>query len=230
MRRATLATAIFFTSALAIAGACANKDDKAAEKPFDPDALPPFNPEFDDDAATERRAVNVENWPLLDPGGEERTPLSQVVATLQSINGSRVAGTVRLNATRDGIVADLALTGLVYLSKYTVRIHMLGNCGDKDGSGAGPGFNFAGSSLQPDDPNTAGLLGEIQAELGGEAKGEANIPGPSIRGPYSILGRSLVVHAAPDGLPSSGDPTGQRIACGVIGAFAEVANPVLGDQ
>ena len=44
--------------------------------------------------------------------------------------------------------AGLDLTGLTYMSKYTVRVHMLGNCSADDGTSAGPGFSFDDSSLE----------------------------------------------------------------------------------
>jgi Cu-Zn family superoxide dismutase len=224
MRRAALVTAIFFgSSAILIAAACAdrNKDDEKPKNGID--AMPPIGADLPETGGSQHR-LNYDGGLFIDPGGSDGLRVTQAIATLKSINGSRIEGTIKFTETDDGVRAGLDLTGLTYMGKYTLRIHLVGNCSDDDGTAAGPGFSFDDSSLNSHEPN-AGMLGQISGDIDGKAKGEAAIDGPAIRGPFSIIGRSVVMHAAVDGLPSN-DPQGQRIGCGVIGIYADVAAPV----
>ena len=67
------------------------------------------------------------------------------------------------------------------------------------------------------------------SDVSGEAVGETEIFAPALHGPYSIIGRSLVLHAVPDTGGKPPDPSappssedGEVLACGVIGVFARV--------
>lgn len=226
MRRLALVTAIvFFSGATLVAGACADKKDENNVSTVD--AMAQFAmPELD--AGAEKVHYVPDGGLFVDPGGRDGILVTQGVVTMKAINGGRVEGTIRLMETRDGIKAALDLKNLTYMSKYTLRVHMLGNCSTDDGTSAGPGFAFDDSSLEPSDPASAGLLGEIQGDLNGNAKGEAAIAGPAIRGPWSIIGRSIVLHAEGDGLDK--DPNGKRIGCGTVGIYADIVMSTGGDQ
>ncbi|MBX3209056.1 MAG: superoxide dismutase family protein [Labilithrix sp.] len=205
---------------MAIAGACKNSDpeDASAARPLGSAMLPP--PMMPEAAAPPGR-TDTDGWLLVDPGAAEPKLVSQAVVTLQPTKGNKAAGTVRLIAMTDGVKIKVAFSGLTFLAKYTIRVHLLGDCSSEDGSGAGPGFNFGGSSLDPPNPGgPMGNLGELQADVSGEAKGEGKVDQPSLQGTYSIVGRSIVLHATSND-PAQAGAEGPRIACGVIGVFAD---------
>ncbi|KAK6640925.1 hypothetical protein RUM44_012623 [Polyplax serrata] len=69
-----------------------------------------------------------------------------------------------------------------------------------------------------------GDLGNIEANSSGAASVKISDKMMSLTGPYSIIGRTLVVHADPDDLGNGGHElskttgnAGARVACGVIG-------------
>jgi Cu-Zn family superoxide dismutase len=64
----------------------------------------------------------------------------------------------------------------------------------------------------------AGDLGNLEADVNGNATVDYTDPMLSMRGDYSIIGLSVVVHQKEDDLKTQ--PTGNsgpRVACGVIG-------------
>lgn len=74
-----------------------------------------------------------------------------------------------------------------------------------------------------------GDLGNVTADEKGEVEVELTDHLISLRGPRSILARSVVVHADEDDLGRGGFPdskttghAGARVACGVIGLAAEL--------
>lgn len=222
METATRVAAMLVTSAAAIL-ACSGDDEKAAPEPINYDAL--LKPqEGGAGAPAPRPAINIESWPAVDPGAASPKAVSQAVATLKAIGsnkpiGSDELGTVRFVATSDGarVNVDLGGGGLSFLDKYTVRVHLSGDCSAEDGASAGPGYNFGGSSLdQPDPKFLLGYLTEVEIDVSGAAKKEQPVKGVAVLGPYSIVGRSVIVHAKPTGPAVEG----ARVACGVIGVVA----------
>lgn len=224
MRRLAFVTGtVLFAAAMALAGACADKDEGTKKGVGGFDAAFNVADLLDAGALEKKGGFHYDGGLYVDPGGRDGVLVTQAVATMAPINGSRIEGTIRLIESEDGVRAGLDLKGMTYMTKYTVRVHMLGNCSSDDGASTGPGFAFDDSSLNPSNPASAGLMGEINGDINGTAKGEAPIPGPAIRGPWTIVGRSLVIHEAADGL---GDSMGKRIACGVIGIYADVLAPL----
>jgi Cu-Zn family superoxide dismutase len=222
MARANRATAILLTVVAVIASACKG-DDKPREKGMpDPFAFTP-PPGFGDDAGGPTRpSLAASGQLLVDPGGADGTLVSQAVVTLNATKDGKGGGVVRFGATPTGIRLKAELTGLSFLTNYGLYVHVVGDCSAPDAASAGPTFNFDGSSLDPPDVRY-GALGELKAEVSGEAKGEGKVPGAALQGPYSIIGRSVVLHA------TSSDPNnpifgaGTRLACGVVGVAAEFA-------
>jgi Cu-Zn family superoxide dismutase len=94
------------------------------------------------------------------------------------------------------------------------------------------GCESAGAHFNPFDSEHGGLhstvrhvgdLGNITS-IGGTSRFEIFPVNLDLYGPYSIVGRSLIVHADPDDLGQGGSPlskttgnSGARVACGVIG-------------
>ena len=90
----------------------------------------------------------------------------------------------------------------------------------------GPHYNPHGKSHggpYVGDCRHVGDLGNIRADENGNAEGVLVNAEVQLRGPYSVVGRGLVVHADPDDLGKGGhelSPTtgnaGARVACGEI--------------
>ena len=221
MGTTTRARAILLTSAMAIAAACDRSSDEAPSDDLPPPSTSFTPPTMPDAGSPAPRSTKTDGWLVVDPGAAEPVMVNQAIAIVAPTKGNKAAGTMRLLATNDGLRIKVAFTGLSFMQKYTLRVHLLGNCSSEDGSSAGPSFNFDGSSLTPPQGQQGlGDLGEVQADVGGEAKGEGKLALPAIQGPYSIVGRSVVLHAKSSD-PSKANAEGARLACGVIGIFAE---------
>ena len=221
MGRATL-TVIFLGAAVAIAVSC--KGDEKKEEGF---RLPPgFTPpslEEPMDAGKKGVPKEAEGWLVVNPGTDKLVLVSQAIAKLQPTKDSRTEGTIWFTTTSDGLKLEVDIKGLAFMTQYAVRVHMLGDCSAEDGMSAGPPFNFTGSSLSPENGPTTGLLGELKAAVEGGATGETIAGSAALQGHYSIVGRSVVLHAPPgSGTSKSPDPLGPRIACGVIGILADI--------
>lgn len=222
--KATGVTAMLLVSA-AVVFACSSDDEAPPPQPIDYDSLLNTN-KGGADAHAPQAEINVEGWPVVDPGAASPKAVTQAAATLKAL-GSTVGGvkpigddgfgSVRFSATADGARVKVELTGgLTFLDKLTARVHLSGDCSG-DGANAGPGYNFGGSSLdQPDPKFLMGNLAQLEVDVSGAASKEEVVRGAAIQGPYSIVGRSVVVHGKPTG------PTdeGPRLACGVIGMVA----------
>jgi Cu-Zn family superoxide dismutase len=106
------------------------------------------------------------------------------------------------------------------------HVHEFGDCSMADGTCAGAHFNPTGAPHGgPDDARRhAGDLGNVKADESGKAIYKRVDKMLALNGPSSIIGRSIIVHAAPDDLKTqpSGN-AGARVGCGVIG----IADPKM---
>lgn len=219
MGLATRATAVLLVAALGVL-ACSDDEEPAPRKPIDPSQLPAPPPL---EAGAARPTINVESWPVVDPGSAAPTAVSQAVATLRGLgdgfgmSDASASGTARFTATSQGARVDVTFNGLTFMREYTLRVHVFGDC-SSGGANVGPGYNFMGSSLEQPPAALAGmgLLLGIKGEVSGTSGGQEEVAGVAIRGPYSILGRAVVLH----GPPSEEDPLGPPLSCGVIGLAA----------
>lgn len=144
---------------------------------------------------------------------------AKAVAVLHPTEGNTVSGTVTF--THEGgsvkVVADLS--GLKP-GTHGFHIHEFGDCSSSDGVSAGGHFNPASMphGAPADKQRHAGDLGNIEAGADGKARIEITDTVLKLDGKGSIIGRGVIVHAAPDDLKTQ--PTGNaggRQACGVIG-------------
>ncbi len=222
MRRAT---AFLLACAALISAGCGDEKsgDKQMPKPFP--FTPPNGIGFPEAGASgPKPSLATKGELLVDPGGRDGTLVTQAVVKLTPVkNNGKGEGTVRFATGPTGVRLKAEVDGLQFLTNYALYVHLTGDCSSDDGSSSGPTFNFDGSSLDPPD-DRYGALGEIQADVSGIAKGDGKVPGAYLQGPYSLIGRAVVLHA------TSGDPNkpvyaaGQRLACGVIGVGAEFAS------
>jgi Cu-Zn family superoxide dismutase len=122
----------------------------------------------------------------------------------------QVAGGVRITAQIEGLP----------VGNHGFHIHEFGDCSAPDGTSAGGHFNPAGAPHAGPTAveRHAGDLGNITADAQGLATYDRVDHVVQLAGIRGVIGRSVIVHAAPDDLSSQ--PTGNagpRLACGVIG-------------
>lgn len=146
-------------------------------------------------------------------------PKADAVAVLIPTAGNTVSGSVIFAKTTQGM-RIIAKVANLSPGPHGFHIHDYGDCRAADGSSAGGHFNPGKTSHgAPDaDPRHVGDLGNILADEAGLGKLDIVVTGPSLAGPNSIIGRSIIVHADPDDMqtqPTGG--AGARLACGVIG-------------
>lgn len=149
----------------------------------------------------------------------EMMPIHAAVAVLIPTQGNDVHGVVRFTKVENGVRVQADVTGLTP-GGHGFHVHEYGDASAPDGMAAGGHFNPAhaehGGPMA--EMRHAGDLGNLEADASGHATLDHVDPVLALEGPTSIIGRGLIVHAAPDDLKSQ--PTGnagKRVACGVIG-------------
>ena len=144
-------------------------------------------------------------------------------SNLTSASGSLVSGRLTLTPMSGGVRVTGDIGGLAPGSSHGFHVHETGDCSAADAASAGGHFNPAGSAHgKAGTPvHHAGDIDNIVADWGGVAHVDARIAGVVLGGGAGndIVGRPLVVHAAPDDYRTqpSGN-SGARVACGVIKA------------
>ena len=154
--------------------------------------------------------------------GDTPAPYQYAEAEIGPVSGSDVGGIVRFDQDDEFLDIQGRISGLA-AGAYGLRVHETQDCATVDADSAGPLFSAnrdaAVLALEPDLPNEAGNLGDIVAGESGTATFEFVDTELSVGpGDQSIVGRTIVIHAAvedagPDGLPVlAGTPVG----CGEI--------------
>lgn len=154
---------------------------------------------------------------IVDPGADDPVPVTEAIAVLHPTQGSEVTGTVRFRQSARGLEVFATVRGLAP-GRHAYHVHVFGDCSSPDATSAGPHFHFEGSAFDPDAKIITGNLGELRATRGDRVTHHARIPDATLQGSFTILGRSVVVHARgndPTQPPAGG--AGERLACGVIG-------------
>jgi superoxide dismutase, Cu-Zn family len=154
----------------------------------------------------------------VDPGAPEKKAVTRAIATLHPTKGNDVVGTVAFEEQPGGgLKVTTDVNGLAP-GKHAYHIHVLGNCSSPDAKSAGPHFAFEGSSLSKAHQHITGDLGDLVANEARTAKADTTVQKATLQGPYSILGRSVVIHQKPNDPSKPPDgAAGPRLACGVIG-------------
>ena len=150
---------------------------------------------------------------------------TKAVCVVHPLGDAKVTGKVTFTQVDGGVEIAAELTGLAP-GKHGFHVHEFGDCSMMDGTCAGGHFNPDGKPHGgPDSAERhAGDFGNIEADASGNAVYKRVDTVISLDGDHSIIGRSIIVHAAADDLKTQ--PTGNagaRIGCGVIG----IADPKM---
>lgn len=140
---------------------------------------------------------------------------------LAPASGSEVRGNFKLTAIDGGVRLEGSVRGLKPGGSHGFHVHESGDCSAADAASAGGHFNPA---MQPhgraeQGSHHAGDMDNIVADLHGVARVDTRLTRVSLGGgtPNDIVGRAMVVHAAPDDYTSQpAGNAGARVACGVI--------------
>ena len=156
----------------------------------------------------------------VDPGAETPVPATRAVAIMTATEGNSAHGVIAFTEGSEGGVDISAEISGLEPGVHAFHVHVYGDCTAANATSAGTHFNFAGSALNPpaDIDRITGNLGELQADEAGSATLSVNIPMANLQGPYSIIGRSVIIHE--HGNDHDHPPIGAaggRVACGVIG-------------
>ena len=167
---------------------------------------------------------------LMGQPGDNRPPARQNatgsvmkgICLLYPTQGNNVTGTVKFIETEGGVRVIALVSGLEPNTKHGFHIHEFGDCSAADATSAGGHFNpeVMSHGGPMDQMRHAGDLGNLEADVNGNATVDYTDPMLAMRGDYSIIGLSVVVHQKEDDLKTQ--PTGNsgpRIACGVIGVM-----------
>ena len=221
-RCSTIHRAAAITSMCALLGlsACNDVDDDARPLPVSPSSS------TDHRSGDQQRSADTGPVgplagkdvaaPQAAPPGDDASNVV-AVAHIEPVSGAgddnKVTGSIHFAPTTTGLELSGRLMNLA-TGKHGAHIHTNGSCDD-------PGEHFAPESKLHGDPKQGehhlGDLGNVEADSANEAWISINVQGLTLRGDRSILGHTLVVHAAPDDLKTqpSGN-SGDVIACGVI--------------
>lgn len=144
--------------------------------------------------------------------------IKKAFCVLNPKSDSEVVGAITFTEVEGGvrIIADV---GGLNPGKHGFHIHEKGDCSAADASSAGAHYNPTNKKHGGPDSQErhVGDLGNLDANQNGLAHYDRVDTVISLNGPYSIIGKSVVVHADPDDLKT--DPSGnsgKRIACGEI--------------
>jgi Cu-Zn family superoxide dismutase len=141
-------------------------------------------------------------------------------AGLAPTKGNKAIGEVNFEQMGGKVRVTAQLIRLPGDREFGFHIHEVGDCSSGDGMSAKGHFNPYGKPHGQGAERHAGDMPNLKSDAKGKAKLTVDLDIITIaRGPASIIGRGVVVHADPDDYRTQ--PTGNagaRIACGVITA------------
>lgn len=157
-------------------------------------------------------------------------------AMLRPLDDSSVEGRVALAERVEGLQLTYDIVGLAPNTQHTVVVHAGGDCGGKDARHIGERIT-AGDVLPAAGASPvrySSRLTRIWADGNGVAMGFFVLPGLTLDGVRSVVGRTLVIHSGVDewndadkvdkaddmvsdpAAATNDDPVGRVLACGVI--------------
>src|SRR6185436_2694204 len=131
----------------------------------------------------------------MSPDGPKAT------AELQPTKGSTVRGNVSFVQVGAKVRVNARVTGLAPNGEFGFHIHEAGDCSSGDGMSTKGHFNPYGKphAHAGTMERHAGDLPSLKADAGGNARLSADLDVITVSpGPASVVGRGLIVHAAPD--------------------------------
>ena len=150
-------------------------------------------------------------------GGAAPPEVIKAVAVIRPTAGNTASGTVTF--VREG--RDVRVIAGLSPGRHGIHIHEFGDTTAPDGISAGGHFNPRNSIHGgPDDKERhMGDLGNLEADRNGSARYNRVDSVIRLNGPYSIIGRSVVIKAGADDFKTQ-PGGGARVAYGVIGTAA----------
>jgi superoxide dismutase, Cu-Zn family len=153
---------------------------------------------------------------MMSGGGDAPRATAQLEAT----KGNKTFGEATFEQRGDKVHAVIYVQGLKPDQEHGLHIHEVGDCSSGDGMSTKGHFNPFGKPHGK--PNSAerhaGDMPAIKGEKNGRGKVDVQLDTITVTpGPASIIGKAVIVHAAPDDYTTQ--PTGNagaRLACGVI--------------
>lgn len=142
---------------------------------------------------------------------------SAAIARLAPTSGSTVEGEVRFTEHGSDTLVEINLRHLSP-GAHGFHVHEKGDCSAADALSAGGHFNPDGQPHgAPETAHHRGDLGNVTAGADGTVNVNFHVKNLALTGDDSIVGRALIVHAAPDDLATqpSGN-SGKRLACGIV--------------
>ena len=154
----------------------------------------------------------------------------RAVAKLEAAKDSPVWGSVSFVESEGAVVVRADVRGLRGSGEFGFHVHEKGDCSSADFMSAGGHFNPGGKphAHHGKPERHAGDLKNLSANSEGNAiyVFETNLLTVS-KGPNSVVGRAIVIHANPDDYTSQpAGNSGPRIACGLIRADDEASGPL----
>jgi len=146
----------------------------------------------------------------------------RATAQLQPTKGNKTFGEATFEQVGNKVRVVVFVQGLKPGQEHGLHIHEAGDCSSGDGMSTKGHFNPFGKphAHYGSAERHAGDLPPLKANKSGRANVQIDLDIITVTpGPASIIGRGLIVHAAPDDYKTQ--PTGNagaRIACGVIRA------------
>ena len=152
------------------------------------------------------------------------TEVTKAICVVHPLGDSKVAGKVVFTKVDGGVEIVAELSGLTP-GEHGFHVHEFGDCSMADGKCAGGHFNPEGKDHGKPDAAVrhVGDFGNVKAGADGKASYKRVDKLITFSGPHSIIGRAIIVHAAPDDFSQPVGNAGARVGCGVIG----IADPKM---
>jgi len=149
----------------------------------------------------------------------------RAICLLRPDGGSNVNGKVQLSCDGKITAIHAEFNGFPPNSKHGFHIHQYGDLSEGCKTAGGHYNPFAKNHGGPNESERhVGDLGNIVADKDGKVVFDLQDNQVMLCGPYSVIGRSLVVHADEDDLGKGSfedskttGHSGSRVACGIIG-------------
>jgi Cu-Zn family superoxide dismutase len=143
-----------------------------------------------------------------------------ITVPIEARSGANLSGRAVLVQRDGGVDVHIEIEGAPP-GPHGVHIHQVADCSAPDATSAGEHFDPDGEphGLPEDAYHHAGDLGNVTVDANGHGELRLFVPGATLERGYakSLVGRALIVHAAPDdGRSQPSGNSGERIGCAEI--------------